>query len=53
MADADAAPRGEFQIHFRQPGPGAMQGSVSLSPAEALYRLLFGLAAMLGHAASF
>ena len=52
MADADAAPRGEFQIHFRQPGPGAMQGSVSLSPAEALYRLLFGLAAMVGHGAS-
>jgi hypothetical protein len=52
MADADAAPRGEFQIHFRQPGPGALQGSVSLSPAEALYRLLFGLAAMLGHSAS-
>jgi len=52
MADADAAPQGEFQIHFRQPGPGALQGSVSLSPAEALYRLLFGLAAMLGHAAS-
>ncbi len=52
MADADAAPQGEFQIHFRQPGPGALQGSVSLSPAEALYRLLFGLAAMLGHGAS-
>ena len=52
MADADATPRGEFQIHFRQPGPGALQGSVSLSPAEALYRLLFGLATMLGHSAS-
>ena len=53
MADADAGSRGEFQIHFRQPDPGALQGSVSLSPAEALYRLLVGLAAMLGHAASF
>lgn len=52
MADADAPSLGEFRIHFRQAGPGALQGLVSLTPAEALYRLLFGLAAMLGHAAS-
>jgi len=52
MADADAASQGEFRIRFRQAGPGALQGLVSLTPAEALYRLLFGLAGMLGHAAS-
>jgi hypothetical protein len=51
MGDADAASPGEFRIRFRQPAPGAFQGSVSLSPAEALFRLLFGLTAMLGHAA--
>jgi hypothetical protein len=50
MADADAVSRGEFRIRFGQPAPSALQGLVSLSPAEALYRLLFGLAAMLGHA---
>jgi hypothetical protein len=52
MADADAASQGEFRIGFLQAGPGALQGLVSLTPAEALYRLLFGLAGMLGHAAS-
>ena len=52
MADANAPSPGEFRIHFRQTGAGALQGLVSLTPAVALYRLLFGLEAMLGHAAS-
>jgi len=51
MSDAASVSHGEFQIRFGQPAPSALQGAVSLSPAEALYRLLFGLAAMLGHAA--
>ncbi len=50
VADANSASPREFRIRFRQPAPGVIEGSVALSAAEALDRLLFGLFAMLGHA---
>jgi len=49
-ADApDASPR-EFQIRLNQPTPNAIEGTVSLSSPEAIFRFLFGLEALLGHA---
>jgi hypothetical protein len=50
VADADSASPREFQIRLRQAAPDVIEGSVALSLTEALYRLLFGLMAMLGHA---
>jgi hypothetical protein len=50
VEDADSASPREFQIRFREPAPGVLEGSETLSVKEAFYRLLFGLSAMLGHA---
>jgi hypothetical protein len=50
MADAESASPLELQILMSQPAPGAVEGSVPLSLKDGLYRLLFGLMAMLGHA---
>jgi len=50
MADANSASPKEFQIRLRHPAPNVIEGSVTLSLKEALYRFLFGLVAMLGHA---
>jgi len=49
-ADADSASPREFQIRFREPAPGVLEGSATLSLKEMSYRFIFGLMGMLGHA---
>jgi hypothetical protein len=50
VADARSASTREFQIHFRQPTPNVVEGSVALSIEEGLDRFLLGVLSMLGHA---
>jgi hypothetical protein len=50
MADAKSASPLEFQIRFRRPAPGVIEGTLTLTLKEGLYRFLFGLVLMLGHA---
>jgi hypothetical protein len=49
-ATADSASPQEGRIRFREPAPGVVQASISLSTPDAVPALLFGLSAMLGHA---
>jgi hypothetical protein len=50
VEDAQTASPQEFQIRLRQPAPGVVQGSVTLSSFESFGRLYLGLLSMLGHA---